>query len=202
MFEEILSPKQKELLPLIKKKFGKTYFLVGGTAIALQIGHRRSIDFDLFKKGEIDKEKTREILSNQYNDLKIMIEEERELTVQCNAVQMTFYNYRFDISPEIWFKDIIKMPKLLDLAAMKAYALGGRANWKDYVDLYFIMKSFHSLEKIESRCSELFKNEFDKKIFRQRLSYFYDIDDQIQIECIKKSPENDEIKKFFKKIVI
>jgi len=48
MHKEILSEKQKELLPLIRQ-FSREYYLAGGTAVALHIGHRRSIDFDLFK---------------------------------------------------------------------------------------------------------------------------------------------------------
>ena len=47
MQSEVLTNEQRELLPLIKS-FSKDYYLVGGTAIALHIGHRRSIDFDLF----------------------------------------------------------------------------------------------------------------------------------------------------------
>ncbi len=47
MFKEILTKEQIELLPLIKK-FSKDYYMIGGTAIALNIGHRRSIDFELF----------------------------------------------------------------------------------------------------------------------------------------------------------
>ena len=48
MHNEILSVTQLELLPLVKQ-FKREFFLVGGTAIALYIGHRQSIDFDLFK---------------------------------------------------------------------------------------------------------------------------------------------------------
>jgi len=47
MHNEILSPAQTELLLLIKS-FRREFYLVGGTAIAVHIGHRRSIDFDLF----------------------------------------------------------------------------------------------------------------------------------------------------------
>ncbi len=48
MHREILSPKQQELLPLIRQ-FNREYYLAGGTSVALHIGHRRSIDYDLFK---------------------------------------------------------------------------------------------------------------------------------------------------------
>ncbi len=52
MYLNILSSKQKELLPFINS-FSKEYYMVGGTAIALQIGHRESIDFDLFKLSNV-----------------------------------------------------------------------------------------------------------------------------------------------------
>ena len=56
MYENILSANQKALLPFIES-FAREYYLVGGTAIALQIGHRESIDFDMFKQGIVHKSK-------------------------------------------------------------------------------------------------------------------------------------------------
>jgi len=59
---------------------------------------------------------------------------------------------------------------------MKAYALGRRAKWKDYVDLYFIMKHFHTIDEVAKKGGEIFAGEFNEKIFREQLSYFKDID--------------------------
>ena len=56
MHKDILSENQLELLSLVKQ-FRREYYLVGGTAIALYIGHRRSIDFDLFKHTFLKPEK-------------------------------------------------------------------------------------------------------------------------------------------------
>ncbi|MEA2065077.1 MAG: hypothetical protein U9O66_02150 [Patescibacteria group bacterium] len=67
------------------------------------------------------------------------------------------------------------MPDLLSLAAMKAYALGRRAKWKDYIDLYFIINKYHSIDKIITRANSIFKGEFNPRIFREQLSYFDDI---------------------------
>ena len=58
LHKEILTKEQKELLPLIKL-FKKDFGLVGGTAIALHIGHRESIDFDLFSLSEFENHKIR-----------------------------------------------------------------------------------------------------------------------------------------------
>ena len=53
MYPDILSKEQKDLLPLMQQ-FKREFYLVGGTAIALHIGHRRSIDFDLFKFSKLN----------------------------------------------------------------------------------------------------------------------------------------------------
>ncbi len=56
LYTNVLSEEQKMLLPFIQS-FEKEYYLVGGTAIALQVGHRESIDFDMFKLGNVSKNK-------------------------------------------------------------------------------------------------------------------------------------------------
>ncbi len=68
------------------------------------------------------------------------------------------------------------MPNLLTLAAMKSYTLSRRAKWKDYVDLYFILKKFHSLTEISQTAKKIFGQEFNEKTFREQLAYFEDID--------------------------
>jgi negative regulator of genetic competence, sporulation and motility len=66
------------------------------------------------------------------------------------------------------------MPDILTLGAMKAYALGRRAKWKDYVDLYFIIKHY-SIKELIRTAKKIFVNEFNEKLFREELSYFKDI---------------------------
>ena len=66
------------------------------------------------------------------------------------------------------------MPDLLALAAMKAFALGYCSKWKDYVDLYFIMRDHYSISEIVSRTKELFP-EFNERLFRQQLPFFDDV---------------------------
>jgi len=53
---------------------------------------------------------------------------------------------------------------------MKAFALGRRAKWKDYVDLYFILKNHYSLSQLADRTFEIFGSLFSEKLFRQQLS--------------------------------
>lgn len=137
MHDEILNNHQLQLLPLMAK-FKREYYLVGGTAIALHIGHRRSIDFDLFKQAPINhKRNLDKIISSEFSyAVTRRVYDQMNLIV--NDVKITFFQYPFDIITSQSYKQFFRMPSLLQLAAMKAYALGRRSKWKDYVDLYFL----------------------------------------------------------------
>lgn len=80
-------------------------------------------------------------------------------------VRFTFFQYPFQIAAPKQFQDIIRLPDLLTLGAMKAYALGRRAKWKDYVDLYFIIKNYHTIHEIIKRAVQIFRSEFNEKTF-------------------------------------
>ena len=175
MHKEILTLEQLELTPLLKK-FSKDFYLVGGTAIAFHIGHRRSIDFDLFTAKEFNNITIRKKLPKGIKIERVFKDETGNYTISINGVRCTFFHYPFLIHISKSLNDAIKLPNLLTLAAMKAYALGRRAKWKDYVDLYFIMKDYYTLGHIVEKAKRVFGNEFNEKIFRAQLAYFKDID--------------------------
>jgi hypothetical protein len=175
MHKEVLTKEQIELLPLIKS-FSKDFFLVGGTAIAFHLGHRHSVDFDLFTDKKFSNLRIERQVSKFFEIEKTFVSRLEEYTILVNKVRITFFQYPFKIDSFEMFKDIIKIPDLLTLAAMKAYALGQRAKWKDYVDMYYIIKDHFSVKKISKRAEEIFKGEFNEKLFRSQLAYFKDID--------------------------
>lgn len=195
MHNEILSANQQELLPLLKV-FKKEFCLVGGTAVALYIGHRRSIDFDLFKSSPI-KPKS---LVTKISDSGFRYDVTRRVTEQLNVtvhdVKFTFYQFPFPISSPASFEEIFRMPTLIDLAAMKAYALGRRSKWKDYVDLYFILKGYYSIKQISQRASVIFDQLFSEKLFRAQLTFFSDIDYSESIEYLGPPVPEKEIREF------
>jgi len=198
MHTEVLTKEQKDLLPMIKL-FSKDYYyyLVGGTAIALIIGHRRSIDFDLFTNNKVKRKSIKYILEkNNFILDKIIWEDFEQLHLKVNSVKMTFFRFHHKLNNFIDFEDIIKIPDLLDLAAMKAYVLGGRAKWKDYIDIYFLMKDHFNVMKISNRANELFNGFFNEKLFREQSSYFEDVDYTESIEFIGKEIPEDKIKDF------
>jgi len=172
--KEILTENQKKLLPILKL-FSRSFGLVGGTAIALQIGHRRSIDFDMFTDKKFGNTRIKnKILENIKID-EIIVSRLDELTFIAQGVKFTFFRYIYELEYPHRLESKIKMPDLLTLAAMKAFALGQRSKWKDYVDLYFIMKDFHGINEIVKKGEELFGGEFNDKLFKMQVGYFDDI---------------------------
>lgn len=194
--KEILSYKQTELLPLISE-FKREYYLVGGTAIALYLGHRRSIDFDLFKFAPLNRKKNLDKVQSSGFTSMVTWNVADQMNLVVNEVKLTFFQYPFQIKADNDFDGIIRLPELLDLAAMKAYALGKRSKWKDYVDLYFLLKEQFSFDIISQRAVEIYGDLFSDKLFRSQLSYFDDVDYTEEVDYIISSPPtDDEIKQY------
>ena len=195
MHKEILSITQLELLPLVKK-FAREFYLVGGTAIALYIGHRRSIDFDLFKFNQLNHHKIVSKISALGYPFTITRKVKEQLNLTIEDVHFTFFEYPFKIDAKNILEDRLRLPDLIDLAAMKAYALGRRSKWKDYVDIYFILRNYFTIEQISQRANEIYEQLFSEKLFRAQLSYFDDIDHSEKVEYLIPAVSEDEIKNF------
>ncbi|OGK38212.1 hypothetical protein A3F03_02870 [Candidatus Roizmanbacteria bacterium RIFCSPHIGHO2_12_FULL_41_11] len=199
MYKNILNIDQEKLLPFVKS-FSANFYLVGGTAIALYLGHRRSIDFDLFSDNSFDPMHIRTKILPCYKIDQTFSQGEGELTVLIDNVKITFFHYPFLIDRSAEFDGYFKLPDLITLGAMKAFALGRRAKWKDYVDLYFILQKY-SFQDLTDKTSSIFKTEFNEKLFRTQLGYFDDIDYTEQIKYMTGfEKKDDDIKQFLEKI--
>lgn len=175
MHDEILNEHQRQLLPLLAM-FKREYYLVGGTAIALYIGHRRSIDFDMFKQAPLNHKRNLDRIIGSAFSYTVTRRVSEQMNLIVNDVKVTFFQYPFAIEPSWSYKQFFRMPSLLQLAAMKAYALGRRSKWKDYVDLYFLLTQHFALQDVTDEANRLFGDLFSEKLFRAQLSYFDDID--------------------------
>ena len=178
LHKEILTPEQVELLPALKR-FSGDFGLVGGTAIALHIGHRESIDFDLFPRvpgAAFNPAKLRRKFARAALISEVFVEEEPEMTLMTTTgVKVTFFDFEYAIPYTVPLERWIMIPDLLTLAAMKVFALGFRSKWKDYVDLFFIIRDSYSLVEIKKRANELFARHFNENLLRQQLSFFDDV---------------------------
>lgn len=202
MREEVLKKEQIDLLPLLSL-FKKEFYLVGGTAVALHIGHRYSIDYDLFTYKNLKIRSIKNLLKkNNYVIQHVLFEDSEQLHCIINNVKVTFFQFPFKIEAITDFKDIIKIPDLLSLSAMKSYALGRRGKWKDYVDLYFIFKNYYSYEQVVDSAKLIFKDSFNEKLFKQQLSYFDDVSFTEEVEYLDEPIPEQEIKDYLTEIAL
>lgn len=200
MRQEALTNKGKTIFPLLKNFTG--FYLAGGTALAMQIGHRISVDFDLFIDSQIKASQLSE-LKKYFKDSKIetLINNPDELTVLVDSVKITFLNYPFPlIESNIDFEGISLMnPK--DIAAAKAYAIGRRGTLKDYIDLYFLFRENHTdINECITIAKQKFGREFNARLFAEQLIYLDDIEDE-EIVFIKDRVSKIDIQSYFESII-
>jgi hypothetical protein len=162
-----------ELMELLKKIMSENTFsdfnLVGGTSLALQIGHRNSIDIDLFGNQSIDFELFIAILK-KIGKTEIFKSSKNILITQINEIKVDFVNYTYPLLEKPFEIDGIRMLSKKDIAAMKLNAIAGRGSKKDFIDLYFLLNEFSLREMMDFYCSKyLDGSEF---MVYKSLSYF------------------------------
>lgn len=187
MHTEILSIEQQSLLSWVKQ-FKREFYLVGGTAISLYLGHRKSIDFDLFKLKAVVPSKCMKAVTDSGFPYSVLFRDTDQIHFMVNGVKVTFFQYPYEIAAKQDVEGVFRVPALLDLAAMKAYALGRRSKWKDYVDLYFLLKEHYSIEQISTRATEIFGEMFSEKLFRAQLCYFDHVDYSEEVDWLISNP--------------
>ncbi len=181
MFYNILDKKRLDILPLFKN-FKDDFYLAGGTALALQIGHRDSIDFDFFTEKEFDTK----ILFNKLQgvfkggNIKKVQEEKNTLTVVVdNDIKISFFTYQYPLLNELIVEENFRLASAQDIACMKLSAIISRSTMKDYVDLFFVLQ-FVGLSELFKGATEKFP-EIDINLVLKSLVYFDDIKLEIRL---------------------
>ena len=170
----------KELLELLKIIMSDSLFndfnLVGGTALSLQIGHRNSIDIDLFGVCSIDEEKFISKIE-KLGTFEIFKRSKNIIISSINGVKTDFVNYKYPLLEKPYVIEGIRFVSKKDIAAMKLNAVMGRGSKKDFIDLYFLNQEFSLKEMI----SFYEKKYHDGSVFMllKSLLYFDDADKQI-----------------------
>lgn len=196
MHLEALDEKSREIFSRLS--YFPTFYLAGGTALALQIGHRKSFDFDLFSQGPIPSTLFDEAKGGfPKSPIALAVNNRDELTVFVDGVKVSFLSYPFPVVlPFIEYKEK-KLLAAEEIAATKAYSIGRRGSFKDYVDLYFVLsEAIASLKEIIALAEKKYHSEFNARLFLEQLLYTEDITDT-HLVFLKRSVTKDEVQKFF-----
>lgn len=198
MHTEILSERQIEILPgLAKAVEGMDFYMAGGTGLALQIGHRPSIDFDWFapKIGNVDNLLGR--LTDAELPYSVLSISHETVYIILNEVQVSFIGYSYPLlQPTLLWPDYnFLLAQMADIAAMKLSAITNRGSRKDFIDLFFITRDHLPLEKCLTFFTQKFRQRDIAHVLRS-LVYFEDADEEPEVRT--HIPVNwPEIKKEF-----
>ena len=197
MYYDILTKERLEILPLFKS-FKKDFYLAGGTALSLQIGHRDSVDFDFFSQKEFNTAELFEEIRKVFlgHDLVKIQDEKNTLSVIIGQnIKISFFSYDYKLIEPLVDDEHFRLASIIDIGCMKLSAIVSRATNKDYVDLYYILKQV-SLEKLLKSAEEKMP-ELDYNLILKSLVYFDDIKEEALIFKHNKQVDLKTVKDFF-----
>ncbi|MBK5212190.1 MAG: nucleotidyl transferase AbiEii/AbiGii toxin family protein [Flavobacteriaceae bacterium] len=174
LYKQNVDAQLLELLDgLMHSEIFKGFNLVGGTALALQIGHRLSIDIDMFGNSEINELEFNQELSRFGNPV-VLKKSKNIIIYSVNGLKVDFVNYRYPLLKKIKTVDAIRLASLEDIAAMKLNAISGRGSKKDFIDLYFLLENF-SLKEMIGFYNQKYEDGSQFLVLKS-LAYFDDAD--------------------------
>ena len=197
MFEQVIQGDTKAILALLEKSgiIQKAY-LAGGTALALQLGHRISYDLDFFTQEEFDEQallpEIEKISNFQLERLAW-----RTILGKFKDVKFSIFYYKYPLLYSAKKFGMINITDIRDIAAMKIAAIASRGTKRDFVDLYFICRETMSLLDVIRVYDEKYRNLAATEIhIMKSLIYFEDAEPDEMPEMLKKASWED-IKKYF-----
>ena len=176
-----------------------TYYMIGGTALSLQMGLRESFDFDFCVPTQFNNELLLEELG-KIVEMKVKQNQSGTCDVILNGIQVSFFYYPNKIINELVKPQEmpkLKMVSILDIAIMKLVAIGGRGAKKDFFDLYNIInKCKISIKELAEGLIEKCGNKTNYVNIIMGLSYFEDAEQEILPKTFVEY-NWEEIKEFF-----
>lgn len=169
--------KMVEILQQDKPSFLDGFYLSGGTALSLQIGHRESEDLDFFSKENFDPSKLQSKFE-KYGKLEDLELAKGTLNAYLNGVKFQFLEYPYPLLEDTFDWQGIKLSSVKDIACTKLQTIGMRGSKKDFIDLFFILKEF-SLEELFDKLGQKYRDsDFSQTHILKSLVYFEDADNQ------------------------
>lgn len=197
MFAETLSGDTAKALALL----GRTHrldhaYLAGGTACALQLGHRISVDLDFFTQQEFDSKDLGATLS-KIGRFELDRESWGTVVGQLEGVHFSIFFYKYPVLLPFQFFQGIRLADLRDIAAMKIAAISDRGLKRDFIDLYYICRSGISLQEMLDLYDRKYQTLASNMVHIQKsLVYFVDADAS-ENPVLRKPTDWNQVKRFF-----
>ena len=178
-FEVLPAPQRKLWKRLAAESFRLEclgYYLAGGTALALQTGHRRSMDFDFFSRKKNTAEEICELLE-RFSGYTVREMNADTLHAEIGGVKVSFIGaYRYLPVGKFVELDKIRLASVADIGLMKLLAITHRATLRDYMDLAAIVRDHVPLDQLLKKCREKYGKTFNVLLPLRALASFEDLD--------------------------
>lgn len=201
MFWNILDQNRLDILPKLTNLTDQ-FYLAGGTGLALQLGHRDSVDFDFFTKNDFSNTEVFNKIKTAFEgEVVVKIQDEKDtLTVFINNnIKLSFFRYKYDLIKPLISTEFFKLASVEDIACMKLSAIVSRYLLKDYVDLHWILHQITLSDLINLNKKK--HQDLDTNLVLKSLVYF----DDVVLEPILFKNKMDvcfeEVKEFLRKTV-
>ncbi|MCX6841283.1 MAG: nucleotidyl transferase AbiEii/AbiGii toxin family protein [candidate division WOR-3 bacterium] len=169
---EVLSRVQAQLLPKLAYLKKQKFYLAGGTALALQLGHRESVDFDFYSPRHFDAERVLVQLRDAAKRVELVQMNTDTLILKCEGVMVSLFYYPYPLLESLLDLGDVLVASVEDIAAMKLIAIIQRGRHRDFIDLHRMLESL-SLESMLKLAQHKYR-EFNPYLAFQALVYFED----------------------------
>lgn len=196
-----ITPEMRSALAgFAKNKLSKEFYLAGGTALALQLGHRLSVDLDFFSATQEDIPALMEPLRHALKEFSPILSDSSwgNLVFLANNVRVGFYGYGYEMAKPLLQAEGIALAGVEDIALMKMDALLSRASRKDFHDLYAIFQRISLRALLDLAPKKFFHaRDFEAQVIRH-LVYFERAEQEAPIPLIEQA-EWQTVKDYFKR---
>jgi hypothetical protein len=192
---------QSHLEVLAKRGILKNFYLVGGTAVALHLGHRISVDLDFFTAKNFNPRNLEKKL-RKIGKFKRKILSEGTLTGIFNNINLTFLYYEYPLLETLSKCLGFKIASLSDLGCIKIDTISSRGKKRDFIDLYFICQEKKGLLELWKLFEKKYKGiDYSKIHIFRSLVYFEDAEKDKMPKMLKSVKWN-QVKKFFEEEIL
>ena len=150
------------------------FVLVGGTALSLQIGHRKSIDLDFFTHQDFEASSLLQHLIDENYKLHVLYNFKQTLILEIEGIKVDFIRFRYPFSEPLNTIENIRLAAIQDIASMKIDAIVGRGRKKDFCDLFYLLQ-IYSLADLIIAYQHMFQHSTLFHVYKS-LTWFEDAD--------------------------
>lgn len=196
LYPQILSKNQQESLAKLDI-LGKDYYLAGGTALALQLGHRTSLDFDLYNINHFSNEELIKKLKGAFSTgFRANKNQPKDiLFADIMGIKISVFYYPYPLVNNLIEFPPIKLASIEDISAMKVAAIVQRGKQRDFIDLYYLINKIGINKILESAYQKYpWYREMDEIVFHS-LTYFDDAEKDKELRAIRVLDPNFSWKK-------